>query len=170
MGVHVLDASWWLLGMPKPISVAGVGGTKFGPLGEGYWEFRTPPEDYYSRFAADDYAGGIIRFDNGTGLIVESFWASHQDPEVQLEFFGTEAGAKFDPLTLYRTVNGAPQNVTIDIPERPNMVGENILGHFMDCILEGVPCEAPLRHGLIVQEMLEALLESGATGKEIRFD
>ncbi|MCB0122965.1 MAG: Gfo/Idh/MocA family oxidoreductase, partial [Caldilineaceae bacterium] len=23
MGVHVLDSAWWLLGMPKPVSVAG---------------------------------------------------------------------------------------------------------------------------------------------------
>jgi predicted dehydrogenase len=168
MGVHVLDSAWWLLGMPQPVSVTGVGGAKFGPRGEGYWNFRQPPEDYYKAFAADDYAGGIIRFDNGTGLIVESFWASHQDPEVQLELFGTEAGAKFKPLTLFRTVNGAPQDITVDIPERPNQMGHNILGHFMDCILEGVPCIAPLRHGLIVQEMMEAMLKSAETGEEIK--
>ena len=170
MGVHVLDSAWWLLGMPKPVSVTGVGGAKFGPRGQGYWKFAQPPEAYWSRFAADDYAGGFIRFDDGTGLQVESFWASHQPEEAQLEFFGTEAGAKLKPLTLYRTVNGAPQDTTVEIPERPNAMGRGILGHFMDCILDGVPCEAPLRHGLIVQEMMEAMLKSAETGKEIRFD
>lgn len=170
MGVHVLDSSWWLLGMPKPVSITGVGGAKFGPRGQGYWSFRQPTEEYWSRFAADDFAGGFIRFDNGTGLQVESFWASHQPEEVQLEFFGTEAGAKLKPLTLYRTVNGAPQDITVEIPERPNPMGRGILGHFIDCILDGVPCEAPLRHGLMVQEMMEAMLKSAATGKEIRFD
>jgi predicted dehydrogenase len=39
MGVHVLDAAWWLLGMPRPGSVLGVGGARFGPRGEGYWRF-----------------------------------------------------------------------------------------------------------------------------------
>jgi len=34
--------------------------------------------------------------------------------------------------------------------------------------LDGVPCAAPLRHGLIVQEMMEALLESADTGTEVR--
>ncbi|MEZ4617790.1 MAG: hypothetical protein R2867_20085 [Caldilineaceae bacterium] len=34
MGVHVLDSAWWLLGMPKPVSVTGVAGAKFGPRGQ----------------------------------------------------------------------------------------------------------------------------------------
>jgi len=170
MGVHVLDSAWWLLGMPKPVSVTGVGGAKFGPRGQGYWHFRQPPESYWRSFAADDYAGGFIRFANGTGLQVESFWASHQPEEAQLEFFGTEAGAKLKPLTLYRTVNGAPQDTTVAIPDVPNVMGRRILGHFMDCILDGAPCEAPLRHGYMVQTMMEAMLESAATGQEIRFD
>ena len=170
MGVHVLDSSWWLLGMPKPVSVTGVGGAKFGPRGKGYWDFRQPSESYWERFAADDFAGGFIRFDNGVGLQVESFWASHQAPEVQLEFFGTEAGAKLKPLTLYRTVEGVPHDTIIEIPEKPNPMGRGILAHFIACILDGVPCEAPLRHGYQVQVMMEAMLESARTGKEIRFD
>ncbi len=40
MGVHVLDASWALLGFPQPVSVTGVAGAKFGPRGQGYWELR----------------------------------------------------------------------------------------------------------------------------------
>jgi len=47
MGVHVLDAVWWLLGMPKPISVTGVAGAMFGPRGKGYWDFRQPDESYW---------------------------------------------------------------------------------------------------------------------------
>ncbi len=170
MGVHVLDASWWLLGMPRPVSVTGVGGAKFGPRGRGYWDFRQPPESYWGRFGADDFAGGFIRFDNGIGLQVESFWASHQAPEVQLEFFGTEAGAKLKPLTLYRTVDGVPHDTLIEMPEEPDPMRRGILPHFIDCILDGMPCEAPLRHGYQVQVMMEAMLESARTGKEIRFD
>ena len=36
---------------------------------------------------ADDYAGGFIRFENDVGLQVESFWASHQPAELQIELF-----------------------------------------------------------------------------------
>jgi len=38
----------------------------------------------------------------------------------------------------------------------------------IECILDDKPYEAPLRHGLIVQEILEGLLKSAETGKETR--
>ncbi len=166
MGVHALDSVWWLMGMPRPESVMGVSGAKFGPRGQGYWKYTTVPEDFYKQYAADDYAGGFIRFEGGLGLQIESFWASHQADEFQIELFGTEAGAKLRPLTLYRTVNGAPQDTAVNLPEGPEP-WDYIAGHFIACALDGVPCTAPLRHGLIVQEMMEALLQSAETGKQV---
>jgi predicted dehydrogenase len=169
MGVHVLDAVWWLLGMPRPISVTGVAGAKFGPRGQGYWHFRPQKEDFCSQYAADDYAGGFIRFENDIGLQVESFWACHQPEGLQIELFGTEAGAQLQPLTIYRTVHHAPNDISIELPEI-NKPWDNIADHFIACILDGIECQAPLRHGLIVQEMMEGLLRSAETGREVRFD
>jgi predicted dehydrogenase len=169
MGVHVLDAAWWLLGMPRPASVTGVAGAKFGPRGQGYWRFRPQDAAFYSQYAADDYAGGFIRFENGAGLYVESFWASHQPAGLQIELVGTEAGAQLRPLTLYRTVNGAPQDITVELPEG-SKPWDHIADHFITCILDGAECLAPLRHGLIVQEMMEGLLRSAETGREVRYD
>lgn len=167
MGVHVLDAVWYLLGMPKPVEVTGVCGAKFGPRGRGYWGFREVPQSTYEQYAADDYAGGFIRFENGAGLQVESFWASHQPNELQIELFGDEAGAQFRPLKLFKTQDGVPHDIDVDIP-RPTKAWDRIAGHFIDCILDNAPCEAPLRHGYQVQQMMEALLKSGETGQEIR--
>jgi predicted dehydrogenase len=149
--------------------VSGVGGAKFGPRGQGYWDFTQPDEEYYTEYASDDYAGGLIRFENGTGLQVESFWASHQHPGLQIELFGTEAGAQLIPLTLYRTVNGAPQDISVELPKE-SIAWDHIAAHFIECILNGVECSAPLRHGLIVQEMMEAMLQSAETGREVRLD
>lgn len=171
MGVHVLDSIWWLLGMPKPVSVTGVAGAKFGPRGLGYFgKFALPPHELATHYASDDYAGGFIRFENGAGVQVESFWASHQPEEFHLALFGTEAGARLKPLTIYRTVNGAAQNISIDHPQSGNREApwDNVAGHFISCILDGLPCQAPLRHGLIIQEMMEALLESAEIGQEVR--
>lgn len=169
MGVHVLDSAWWLLGMPKPVSVTGVGGAKFGPKGTGYWDYFDPTPETVANFAADDYAGGFIRFENGSGLQVESFWASHQPDEIQIELFGETAGARLDPLTIYRTVNGAPQDVEVKLPMpgRPT-VWTDMASHFADCIIDGVECHAPLRHGLEIQRMMEAMLESASSGQEVR--
>ncbi|MFO7955759.1 MAG: gfo/Idh/MocA family oxidoreductase, partial [Candidatus Brocadiia bacterium] len=151
------------------VSVSGIAGAKFGPRGRGYWNYKEPEEEFYSQYAADDYGGGFIRFENGAGLQVESFWASHQEPELQIELFGTEAGAKLRPVKLYRTENGAPQDVDVDIPKGPSS-WDVIADHFIECILDGAECQAPLRHGMLVQEMMEALLESGETGREVRLD
>lgn len=169
MGVHVLDAVWWLMGRPKPVSVTGVAGAKFGPRGQGYWHYRDQEEDFYTQYDSDDYGGGFIRFANGAGLQIESFWAGHQRDEFQIELFGTEAGAQLRPLTLYKTVNGAPQDITVKMPEE-RRAWDAIADHFIACILDGADCDAPLRHGLIVQEMMEALLESAKTGSEVRLD
>ena len=202
MGVHVLDAAWWLLGMPRPVSVTGVAGAKFGPRGLGYFGRKAPgealaaPKSYYSQFAADDYAGGFIRFENGSGLQVESFWASHQPGDLQIELFGTEAGARVRPPVLY--TNGPlapgvlesahefdtvprtgqlpagddlPLDVTFEgLADVKSRSWNAIADHFISCILDGVPCKAPLRHGLIVQQMMEGLLRSAEVDREIRFD
>ncbi|MBA3943256.1 MAG: Gfo/Idh/MocA family oxidoreductase [Herpetosiphonaceae bacterium] len=166
MGVHCLDAAWWLMGMPQPVSVTGVAGAKFGPRGLGYWHFAGQPTIVSEPFEADDYAAGLIRFEDGQALHIESFWASHQPEDFQVELFGTDAGARLSPLAVYRTENGAPTDSTIELPVGPT-VWERIGAHFIACILDGVVCQAPLRHGMIVQELLEALLESAETGKEL---
>ena len=170
MGVHVLDSAWWIQGCPRPVTATGVAGAKFGPKGAGYMHYVNPPESYYGRFAADDYAGGFIRFEGGAGMHVESFWASHHpQAPVQVEIFGTDAGARLNPLSLYTTVNGAPQDVSVEIPKGHN-VWDAMADHLIECILDGKTCEAPLRHGLVVQEMLEGLLKSAKEGSEVRLD
>ena len=66
-------------------------------------------------------------------------------------------------------MNGAPQDICIQPPKGPG-VWERIASHFIDCILSGAPCAAPLRHGLIVQEIMEAVLESAARGREVSLE
>lgn len=168
VGVHFLDSAWWIMGMPRPVSITGVAGAKFGPRGQGYWRFKVPAKKFSRQFKCDDYGGGFVRFENGAGLQIESFWASHQAQEQQIELFGTEAGACLNPLNVYRTVHGAPQDGTVKLPAGPSS-WQTIADHFVACILDGAECEAPLRHGLIVQEMLEGLLKSAETGREVRF-
>jgi predicted dehydrogenase len=168
MGVHVLDASWWLMGMPHPATASAVGGAKFGPRGLGYWDYKVPPKSYSSKYGSDDYAGGFIRYEGGIGVQVESFWASHMPEDFQVELFGTEAAASMNPLKVHRTVDGAPADIEVKVPRCQGESWANIADHFIACVADGVPCRAPLRHGLTVQLMMEAVLESAAKGKEIR--
>jgi predicted dehydrogenase len=168
IGVHFLDSAWWLMGMPQPERVLGVAGARFGPRGAGYWSYRQPPVEYSREFAVDDFGGGFIRFANGAGLQVEAFWASHQPASSQIALFGDQGGAQMQPLTLYRTVHGMPQTTAVELP-KDKEAWDHIAAHFIACVLDGVPCEAPLRHGLEVQRMMEGLLRSADTGKEVVF-
>jgi predicted dehydrogenase len=165
MGVHALDMAWWIAGCPEPVSVTGVAGAKFGPRGQGYWEYRSVTPELAAQYAADDYGAGLVRFANGAAIQIESFWASHQADEFQMEVFGTEGGAKLDPLTLYRTIEGRPADTVVRAPKQDGFDG--VAEHFIACILDGAECQAPLRHGLTVQRMLEGVLESAATGREV---
>ncbi|MDA0841373.1 MAG: Gfo/Idh/MocA family oxidoreductase [Planctomycetota bacterium] len=167
MGVHVLDAAWWLIGMPKPVTVSGVAGAKFGPKGLGY--SGNVKKEVWSQYDSDDYAGGLIRFDNGAALQVESFWASHQPGEFQIELFGTDAGSTLNPLTIYKCNGKVTEDIKPGLPKE-TPAWDNIADNFISAILDGEECQAPLRHGMIVQEMMEAILESAATGAEIRLD
>jgi predicted dehydrogenase len=168
MGVHALDACWWLMGRPTPISVSGVAGAKFGPFGRGFWN-NAPSPELAAQYEADDYAGGFIRFENGIGLQIESFWASHQPEEFQIELFGTEAGAKLDPPTLYRHNNGEPYDTQAYVPGY-EVSWDYMIEHFISCILDGTPCDSPISDGVRVQEMMEALLLSGEQGREIKIN
>ena len=169
MGVPVLDATWFLMGFPKPVSVFGVSGANFGPRGQAYWNVpEQPPKEYYSQFDSDDYGGGFIRFENGVGLQVESHWASHMEPSLQVRLFGTEAGVQLRPPVLYQTVEDELVDTPIEVDEIP-IAWHNIGKHFIECILDGVPCRAPLRQGMEVQQMMEGLLKSAETGEVVHF-
>ncbi|MEE2657887.1 MAG: Gfo/Idh/MocA family oxidoreductase [Candidatus Latescibacterota bacterium] len=167
MGVHFLDAVWAIMGRPRPVTVTGVSGAAFGPRGLGY--SQPTPRSVWKQYDTDDYAGGFIRFANGAGLQIESFWASHQPGEGQIEIFGTEAGAALRPLKIYRTdKEGREIDEEVTLPRRAPEAWTAIASHFIACCLDGVPCQAPLRHGLQVQQMLEAVLASAVKGREVR--
>jgi len=167
MGIHVLDAAWWIMGMPKPVSVTGVAGAHFGPRGHGYF-CGSAPQEVYSHFASDDYAAGFVKFENGAGMLLESFWACHHpNGGVQVDVMGTEAGARLSPLSVYTTVDDVTHDTTITPPKAPDC-WDAMADHFIASILDGTPCEAPLRHGLVMQEILEGVLTSASTGREVR--
>ena len=94
---------------------------------------------------------GLLPLKGAVGLQVESFWASHQPDEFQIELFGTEAGATLKPLRLYRTdKKGEFEDIDAKAPQKVSMrkTWDAIAGHFIECILDDVTCKAPLRHGL----------------------
>ncbi len=169
MGVHVLDAAWWLLGRPRPVSVTGVAGAKFGPRGQGYWDFQAPREEGLPAVRLRRLRG---RFHPLRETASACRWRASGPPTSRRSSSSScsaprpAPATRPSPSTAPRTAR--PRTRTSTLPRGPS-AWDNIAAHFLDCIAKGKPCDAPLRDGLVVQQMMEGLLRSAETGKEVRF-
>lgn len=170
IGVHVLDACLHLLGKFEPVSVYGATYSKFGPrgLGEGGWG-KSDREGL--PFDVDDFATGLIRFADGTTLTLDVSWAAHlPDPyRYDVELFGTEAGARGFANIFYKpTAEGytVTQSPAVEIRYKHGDRFHNFINHLLGT--EEL-CVTP-EQALAVQRILDALNESAATGREVRFE
>ncbi|MBP3389288.1 MAG: gfo/Idh/MocA family oxidoreductase, partial [Clostridia bacterium] len=118
-----------------------------------------------------DFASALIRFDNGATLAVEAAFSLNIQKDVgKIELFGTKSGAVLDPeLTLYTQQNDYLTNVTLDASTSLSFDGlfENEVGHFVQCITDGIPCRNPGEDGVALMKILDAVYESARTGHEV---
>jgi predicted dehydrogenase len=163
IGVHILEMAHYMMGKPKPVSANGSCYTYLGnrkpaavaPWGD--WDHKT--------YTVEDLAIGMLRFENGATLVIESSFAAHIEKDVwNVTVMGEKGGAQFDPPTLFRDEAGHMMNVT------PTHLGETDgfikkVRHFVDCVKTGCACEAPGEDGVAVQQMLDAIYKSSDTGK-----
>ena len=54
-------------------------------------------------------------------------------------------------MTLFRAHDEEQRNIAVAQPEDRCQVWLNVAQHFIDCMLDSVVCQTPLRHGLEVQ-------------------
>jgi len=161
LGVHRIDLALWLIGYPRPVAA----------FGQAYdWMARRKFQGREVNFDCEDFATGMIRFENGCTMYVAASWDGHQRTggELLLKIYGTD-GAIFQDdsgLTLCRVENGVPTTSAI---EQLN-TSETAQKHFVECIAEGKEPAATAQHGVTVMKILDALYESSETGKEVRID
>lgn len=168
LGVHRIDLALWLMGYPQPVwAMASV------------HRELTEAENVRQGTAAtvENHAAGMVRFDDGASLLIEASWASHRsEPEyMETHLYGVQAGlvqrnrgGGYDFVAeLYETRPGGFYDVALvrsDAPARSSME------HFVDAIVDGTETPAPAAHGLIVQEILDALYLSAERGEPVRID
>jgi predicted dehydrogenase len=173
IGVHILDFTLYLMGYPKPVSV-------FGKT----WDMLGKNPDLYnglgdydrSKFTVEDFAVGLIKFDNGAAITLESsFMGNMEGDPFQTQLFGTKAGAIVqawgdDPVKIFTEQNKqlftmTPQNV-------PNVESSHILEvqAFVKAIREGQPSPVPGECGLILNAIFDAMYKSNETGREEMVD
>lgn len=172
IGVHLLDLCLFSMDNFKPVSASGAVYTKFGNrgLGEGGWG-HSDPQKGKQIFTVDDFATALIKFQNGATVDLTVSWVLHQatPDQMDVELFGTEAGASIKPARVYRFGKNKgeyevvePQNITIDRPHCNRQID------WIDGILKRRKPACTLEESLTVQKILDAIYKSSETGKEVR--
>ncbi|MBQ5972720.1 MAG: hypothetical protein IJL69_00850, partial [Oscillospiraceae bacterium] len=116
-----------------------------------------------------DFVAGEIRFENGATLHMETSYNMNLESEANnVEIYGTKGGLKLNPLELYTEIGQR----LINVPVRPDNpftgIGyENEDKHLIDCILNGTPSMASADDGLQAMKIIDALYESGRTGRSV---
>lgn len=165
IGCHALDLTLWLMGHPKPVAASGKTythfGTKKGTFGVwGPWD--------YDNYTVEDFATGLIRFDNGATLVLESsFCANIENDIFNTTILGTEGGCTLDPLKMYREENGTLIDVSPVKLQQKVGTHEGEIIAFLDAIKNDKPSPVPGEDGLMVAKILDAIYKSSELGKEV---
>lgn len=180
IGTHALDLTLWLMDNYEPKYVVG---TVYRKLAEnrdkalansfGPWD----PQEY----TVEDSAFGFVVMKNGATVFLESSWALNtlEIGEAQTTLCGTLGGA--DMKNGLRINGQRFGKHFIETPQLgaggvdfyqgesrdPNQIEARV---FYDAILEGKPLVVQPEEALLVTEILEAIYESGRTGKPVFFD
>lgn len=164
IGCHLLDLTLWLMGHPKPVSVSGLTYAKFGHRSDilglmGQWD--------HTNFTVEDFAVGLIRFEDGSSLTVESSFAANiENDTVTTQLMGTEGGCQLNPLKMFREERKTLVDVTPVFLPTVNWHEAEMI-EFIDAIRNGTPVPVTGEEGLMVTTIIDALYKSAAEGKEI---
>ncbi len=173
IGVHILDFTLFLMGYPKPVAAFGKTWDVLAkdPANGNFWgDFDR------SKFTVEDFAAGMIKFDNGAVVTLESsFMANMEGDPFETQLFGTKAGALVkawgnDPITIFKEIdhqffNLKPENV----PQVESAHVDEVKA-FVDAILNNKPSPVPGENGLILNAIFDALYKSSETGHEVAVD
>ena len=174
LGVHVIDLVRYLMGKPKVVSVYGATFDKILKSRETLID--RPAYVSNSRTEKDpvdveDLAVALIRFENGAVLNVEaSFSLDIKEDRMNIEMFGPKGGFSLSPeIEMYTSAHGHLINTSFDSDTALNFSGlfENEINHFVDVIVNGVPCISPPEDGVEMMKILEAIYESAKLQKEV---
>ena len=169
LGVHVLDTCLHLLKDFEVSSVSAQTFAKFGPRGVGETDWGKSEVDPRKPFDVDDYSTALLRMKSGKSIIFEAGWASFSPTDARehgLDILGTNAGLSLFPARLLRNTPDGFETLHLNVPKVP--YSEDRIHHFVSCIIDGKKSLVPPEESLKVQQILDAIYHSSATGKEVR--
>ena len=177
LGVHAIDAAWYLMGTPKPRTVSAQTYQKFPQL------VKAPV------FDVEDSADGMIRFENGSSLLFEVSWAANLPDDIPMGKWGTRElfttvlhgpkgtirivdvlqlhpTEKIPALTLFEDRGGKLETVELPFePVRHEFVPQ--MQNFLRAITGTEPPINSAVQAVKLMEILDAIYESSLKGHEI---
>lgn len=177
IGTHALDLTLWMMDNYEPESVMGSVYRKLADQKEtanafGEWDSK--------EFTVEDSAFGFIKMKNGATITLEASWAlnSLDVDEAKTSLCGTKAGADMkDGLRI----NGVKYNK--QYVEKPDLSSGGVAFYegetekesdieqkvFYEAITKGTELVVKPEQALVITRILEAIYESGRTGKVVYF-
>lgn len=167
IGVHILDCAMWILGHPKPVAVSAATYQKFGKR-SGVFQLWGPWD--HENFTVEDFATGIIRFENGATLTIESSFAANIEKDsMSYAVLGTEGGLQSDPLKMFREEHGTVVELTPTILPDIDPYHAEVRG-FLDSIINDAEPPVTGEQALMVTKILDAIYRSSEVGAEVKID
>lgn len=185
LGVHALDAAWFLAGCPRPSSVSAHVGTHFAD---------SVPANV--RFDVEDTGIAFLRFEGGLTILLEATWAMNLTDDsrpvnwtgresINTTLFGETATLQIEPPAIFRPDptdgktlqvlplrfedNGESLDVATDSDAPPVTSFGRQLTDFAHAVRAGEPPTNNADQAVELMRMLMAIYESGETGREVRF-
>ncbi len=173
IGVHILDLTLFLMGYPKPVSATG---KTWDTMGKNPALFNQWGDYDRTKFTVEDFAVGMIKFDNGAVVTLESsFMGNLEGDPMRTQLFGTKAGALVkaggdDPVEIYteqdrQLFNLKPANI-------PHVESAHVdeIKAFVDAIINEKTSPVPGMNGLILNAIFDSIYKSSVTGNEEAVD
>jgi len=164
LGVHMLDLTRWLIGSPKAVTVSA---STYSHIAQSLARAQN------AQYDVEDLASALIRFDNGSSLLLEVSWALNfeEREKVYLELSGTKGGLSnvtFDykdtTTCIFREENGA---MVKSVPLKYPPSFENAQQHFLNCIIDDRQPGPGADDGVEIMRILDAIYESARIGREV---
>lgn len=173
IGVHILDLTLFLMGYPKPVSATG---KTWDQLGKTPGLYNGMGDYDRSKFTVEDFAVGLIKFDNGAVVSLESTFMANGPDVFETQVYGTKAGAIVKPyddrgaIKVFTEENQLLMNIEpANVPHVQSAHTDEVKA-FVNAIINDLPSPVPGENGLILNAIFDAIYTSSETGEEQKVD
>ncbi len=173
IGVHILDMTLHLMGYPKPVSASA---KTWNMLGTNPALFNNWGDYDRKAFTVEDFAVGLIKFDNDAVVVLESSFMGNMDGDpFETQLYGTKAGAVVkgwgdDAVRIFTEQNRQLFNLSpVNVPKVESSHTAEVHA-FVDAIRTGKPSPVPGEQGLILNAIFDAMYLSSESGREEPID